>query len=415
MSSNYSSKKASPSTYQSRVFTSLSYRDYRLLWSCSFSEHLGEFMEIAAILWLVNEITHSPLMLTLVGSARFLAMVILPLLGGVIADRVDRKKLLIAALLGSALLSAILAILAFSGTLEIWHLGLITFFAGVTTSFNHPARQSIIPNLVRKEHLLNAISLDSISVQASMLISMIIVGYLINSVGIGYIFIIRIAGSLIAILLLATIIIPTTPGAARLRSPWHNLKEGLVYMGKNRLIMVLALLYLIPMMVTMTVSSFIPIFAKDILVAGATGYGYLLAAPGLGSVLALFGLTLFTYFKKRGILIIITGLLMGLSLVGFSLSTWMSLSLIMLTINGGMYIGFYALTTTITQNVVPDEMRGRIMSWREIAFGLGPLGGIIFGAIAQYTGSPVSLSILGGICALVSLALIPYLPKFNKT
>jgi len=388
------------------MLTSLHYRNFRLVWLGSLTEHFGEFMEIAAILWLVNEMTHSPLMLTIVGSCRFISMIPFAIVGGVVADRVNRRSLLIAALLGSSLLSVCLAMLAVTGVIAIWHLIVISLLGGVAMSFNHPARQAIVPNVVKREHLLNAISLDTLSVQAARMVGMLIAGYLIAIVGAWPIFIIRALGCLVAILWLSFARVPPTPPTTRELAPWHNLAEGFHYLRGNTIILALIVLYLIPWLTMNTYTNFLPVFANDILRVGAVGYGYLQAAPGLGAIASLIGLTLLTYYKRKFMLLAGFGIILGIGILGFSASPWFILSLLLLVVIGGTQNAFVAVNTTLIQDIVPDKMRGRIISWREVAFGLGPTGSILFGAIARYTGVPFSLGLLGGICLIISLLLI---------
>jgi MFS family permease len=412
--SSQTTQGAGQESYWSRMLTALRYRDFRLVWLGSTSEHFGEFMEIAAILWLVNELTHSPLMLTIVGSARFMPMIFFPIASGVIADRVNRRSMLIAALLGSALLSVSLAILAVTGLIAVWHLIVIGLLSGVATSFNHPARQTIVPNLVKREHLLNAIALDNISVQGARLVGASIAGYLIVSLGVWPIFVIRALGCLLAIFWLLLARVPPTPPIARRQTPWQSLTEGFRYLRANIMILGLMLLYLVPWLANNTYTNFLPVFASDILHVGTVGYGYLYAAPGLGAIVSLVGLTLFTYYKQKSILLVGAGIIMGVGLISFSASPWVCLSLPLLVVIGAMQVAFSTVNTTIIQGAVPDEVRGRVISWREVAFGLGPTGSILFGAIAQYTGVPISLGLLGGVCFTLSLLLIAFLPRFRS-
>ncbi len=397
----------------SLIFASLRYRDFRLVWLGSITEHFSEFVQIVAILWLVNEITHSPLMLTIVGASRYIAMVFFPIIGGVVADRVDRRHMLIATLLAFGLLATGLAVLTITGLIAIWHLIVFSLLSGVAVSFNHPARQAIVPNLVKREHLLNAISLDSISVQLSMLIAMPIAGTLMAIIGVWPLFVIAALGYLLAILWLLRARIPPTPPSARRQAPWHNLTEGFHYLRSHTIILGLALLYLIPWLTINTYTNFMPVFAQDILHIGAVGYGYLQGAPGLGAILGLIGLTFLTYYKGKVKLLFGAGVFLGIGLISFSASSWAFLSLPLSVVIGGMQTTFLVVNTTLIQNVIPDEVRGRVMSWREVAMGLGPAGSILFGAIAQYRGVPFSLGLLGGIVLFVSLLLFVLLPKFR--
>lgn len=395
------------------TFVGLRYRNFRLVWLGSVSEHTGEFMELAAILWLVNELTHSPLWLTIVGSCRFIPMIVFPLLGGVVADRLDRRKLLIAALLGSASLSSCLAVLAATGRVNLTHLIVISLLGGIAMSFNHPARQTIVPNLVKREHLLNAISLDTLSVHMSRATGVPVAGYLMALLGVWPIFAIRAAGCLVAITLLLMAHIPATPPTTRTEAPWRNLAQGFRYLRRNTLIIILVLLYALPYMVQNTYINFLPIIAGDILHVGAVGYGYLQGAPGLGAIIFIIILGLMTYYEGKFRLLIGSGLILAAGLFTLTISPWFALSFSSIVIIGGMVTIFVAVETTLIQAAVPDEIRGRILSWREVLFGLGPTGSILFGAIAQYTGVPWSLGILGIICLVVSLVLIPILPRFK--
>lgn len=402
-----------PQLSWSLMLAALRYRNFRLVWAGSFTEHLGEFMEIAGTLWLVNELTHSPLWLSIVGSSRFIPMIFFPPVGGVVADRVNRRALLIAALLGQAALSAALLGLAVTDNITLSSLIVISLLSGIATSFNHPARQTIVPNLVNREHLLNAVSLDLLSVQLSRAIGTLIGGYIIALLGVSPVFAIRAGGCLLAIFWLLLARVPATPPGSKQSAPWHNFAEGFRYVRGHALILILVLLCALPYLAQNTYMNFVPVVARDILQVGAVGYGYLQGAPGLGALIFLVSLGLLTYYPNKFRLLVVTGVLMGLAILGLAASSSFPLSLTLLVIIGGMLASFSAIDATLLQGAVPDEIRGRILSQREVLFGLGPTGSIIFGAIAQSRGVPLSLALLGLIAVTVSLLLILLLPRFR--
>jgi MFS family permease len=397
-----------------RTFVSLNYRDFRLVWLGSVTEHIGEWMEMIALLWLVNELTGSPFMLTLVGSCRYIPMVIFPILGGMVADITDRRRLLISALLGAALLSIILAILVKTGTVAIWHIIVLSLLSGVTTSLNHPARQSIVPNLITREHLLNAIALDSASVQASRLVATPLAGYLIACFGVVPVFGLRAAGALLAVCWLLFVNIRLLPPATT-KAPWRNVVEGLKYVRGNILLLSMVPLYLLPMLTQNTYSNFLPIFARDILKIGPTGYGFLQGAPGLGALASLIGLASLASHRVRGSLLFTASGIIGIGFVLFSVSNWTFFSLFLLVTIGGTITSFMTINTALIQSHVSDVMRGRVMSLREIAFGLGPVGSLIFGAIAEQSSVSLALGFLGSLCIILSLSLFLLLPKVRTT
>ncbi len=399
----------------SRTFVSLGYRDYRLVWLGSVTEHIGEWMELAALLWLVNDLTHSPLMLTIVGSCRFILMVFFPILGGMAADKMDRRRLLTLALLSAAVLSIILAVLVKTGTVAVWHIIILSLMSGVATSFNHPARQSIVPNLVEKSHLLNAISLDSASVQASRFIATPIAGFLIASHGVVPVFGARALGALLAICWLAFVKAGLRPPQGIVKTGFHNVVDGFRYVRGSALLLALIPLYLIPWITQNTSNNFLPIFARDILKIGASGYGFLQASPGLGALAALIALAAVPYYRVNASLLFVTSGVLGLSLLLFSVSGWPFLSMLLLLIYGGMTTTFMTINTALIQNHISDAMRGRVMSLREVANGVGPAGSLVFGALAERTSAPFSLALLGIACIAVSIFMAFQLSRLQDT
>jgi MFS family permease len=398
----------------SRTFVSLGYRDYRLVWLGSVTEHIGEWMELAALLWLVNDLTHSPLMLTVVGSCRFIPMVFFPVLGGMVADKMDRRRLLTLALLMGAVLSVILAVLVKTGVVAVWHLVVLSLMGGVATSFNHPARQAMVPNLVKKEHLLNAISLDSASVQASRFIATPFAGYLIASFGVVPVFGARAIGALLAVCWLRFVRINLQPPPAGVKTGFRNVIDGFRYVRGSALLLALIPLYLIPWIAQNTSNNFLPIFARDILKIGASGYGFLQAAPGLGALVSLIALAAVPYYRVNVSLLFITSGILGLSLFFFSISTWPISSMLLLLVAGGMITSFTTINSALIQNHISDAMRGRVMSLREVANGVGPAGSLAFGALAERTSAPFSLALLGVLCVAVSIFVGFHLSKLRR-
>ncbi|MBI2935144.1 MAG: MFS transporter [Chloroflexi bacterium] len=404
---------ARPSLLQ-RVFASVSYRNYRLVWLGSCTEHIGEFMEIAAMLWLVNDLTHSPFLLTVVGAFRFLPMVVFSMLGGVATDRMNRRNLLVITLVAFGLVSLVLGFLVSTGSVALWHILVAALLVGVITSFNHPARASMVPNLVKKEHLLNAISLDSASVMAARVVGMPIAGLAIAAWGVTPIFFLRVFGAALAIVWLSFVKVPPTPAEAKKRNPWKNLVEGLHFVAGHGIVLSLVIIYLLPQFANQSYTNFLPIYATDIFQVGASGYGFLQAAPGLGSVVILFFLASLGAGRHKAWLLFASGMVLGLSVAAMAVTSWYPGFLLLLVISGGMGTAFMALSTTLIQNIISDDIRGRVMSLREISFGLGPALSLIIGGMAQTTGVPLAMAILGMVCFLVPLVFVAAAPKLRR-
>jgi MFS family permease len=372
-------------------------------------------METLAVAWLMKELTESPYYLGLLAVCKVGPLILFALLGGVMTDRVDRRKLLMTCLLGGASISIVLLILVRVGSIAPWHLLLATAFGAVLTGFNHPARASIVPNLTPKEEWMNAIALDTISVRTATIIVAPIAGYLISWYGTAMLFGARALGMGLAVVWLFMAKVPPTPIGSKEHGAWSDLSKGLIYAATNGIIMSLVVVFALREFQTEMTDVFLPFFAGDILRAGPTGFGYLNMANGLGALVGLFGIATLGNFKYKGRLIIGAGISTGVFLCAFPLSQWLILSIVLLFGVNAFGTIFENVSRTVLQTIVPDEMRGRVNSLREcvrglfgtwVAYGLG-LGG-------EYLGVVIA-SLLLGIFIMVSVSLMAFfLPSFRK-
>lgn len=371
-------------------------------------------MEAAALFWLVRQLTPSPFILGLTGFARFAPMLVVSFLGGVVADRFDRKKLLWISLIGFGAVSSALWYLIYTGNIQVWHVIALSLLVGIVTSFNHPARAALVPNLVKREQLLNAISLDLLAVMLSRLIGMPLAGYIMAYSGIAPVIALRVIMIIVAIIIIIPMKSPPLVPQAQKKSPWKDMAEGLDYLKKDRVVLIQVLLYLIPWFSTFTMQSLMPIFALDILKVDARGYGWLLTALGLGSVISLVGLASMGNYTHKGMFLIISGVLLGLFTAGFGASQVFFVSLILQVFYGITSNGFSTVNTAVVQELIPDRMRGRIMSFREITMALGTGGSLLAGFIAEFTGVRWAIILLGMVSFLVTLSLYWALPHLKK-
>ncbi|MBI4296538.1 MAG: MFS transporter [Chloroflexi bacterium] len=394
-----------------RIFTSaILYRNYRLMWMGSWTEHMGEWMETTALLWLINQMTHSPLIATLMVTLRFLPMVVFSFFGGIAADRFNRRLLLISSLLFSAAISIALAVMVHTRLIMPWHLLVYSGLTGLVTSFNHPARSTLLPNLVKKEHYLNAIVLDNSSVTVSRIIGAPLAGFIIGTAGTTPVLGLRAVGALLAVFWLSWIRAPATPPEARRESPVRNFAEGMRYVGEHRQVLIQILLYLLPVFVNNTYTGLLPYHATNNLHIGPDLYGILNAAPGLGSVTATLTLAAANP-KNKGWWMLVGGITQGVGLILFAYSPFYFLSLLLLVLIGLATTMFMTLNNTIIQEAVSDRVRGRVMALREVSFGLGPAGSLVAGAMATTLGVSLALGSAGGFAIVVFLGIMVALPR----
>ncbi len=372
-------------------------------------------METMAMAWLMKEITESPYYLGLLAVCRVAPLFFFALLGGVLTDRVDRRKLLMNCFLASAVISVVLLILVRSGAVAPWHLLIAAALGAVVTGFNHPARAAIIPNIIPQRELMNAIALDTISVRTASVLSAPIAGVLISLFGTTPLFGARAIGMLLAVQWLLKAFVPYTPTSAAKQAAWSSLRQGLKYTFANSLITAMIIMFALREFQSEMTKVFLPFFADDILGSGAMGFGYLNSAEGLGALMGLFGIASLGNFKYKGWLIIGSGIAMGLLLSVFALSRWLILSILILIVASGFSTAFENVNRTALQIMIPDEVRGRVMSLREAVRGVfGPWVAYGLGLGGEYLGVTIAALLLG-LFLIASISFVAVLlPAFRK-
>ena len=411
---DHSNSQPNPLPFWQRTFSSLRYRNFRLVWLGSCTEHMGQQMETMAVAWLMMELTKSPYYLGLLALCQVAPLIFSAPLGGVMTDKVDRRNLLINCLLGGALISLALLVLVRTGVIAPWHLLVATALGSVLTGFNHPARAAIIPNLTPKGEWMNAIALDTVSVRTAGIIVAPIAGYLISWFGTTPLFGARALGMGVAIFWLLMATVPPT-SAAKKSGTWLNLSKGIKYAVTNGLIMSLVLVFALREFQAQMSSVFLPFFAEDILHSGAKGFGYLNMAQSAGGLIGLFGISTLGNFRYKGWLIIGSGICSGLFLSAFPISQWLFLSFVLLLGVNVFGTVFENVSRTALQTIVPDEMRGRVMSLRELVRGLfGSWVSYGLGLGGEYLGV-VTAALLLGFFLTASVCLMAFfLPSFRK-
>jgi len=393
------------------TFDSLRFRDYRLLWIGNTTEHAGEWIEQVGRAWLVWTMTGSPAMLGIVVATNPFVGALLAPIGGLVADRLDRRKVLMTSLVLMTITSLVLAFLVYTHRIQIWHIIAIEIIKGLILVFNHGVRPAITPNLIPKTHLLNALTLENGTAQAARLPATALAGWMIVSFGIASVFGIRAIGTAIAFLVALPMRVPPVPAGGRKKSIVRDFIEGFRYVATHHIELSLLLFFLVPTFLAAPFTTLFPIFADKIFQTGATGLGFLNSAAGLGNLVGLFLVASLPDFYGKGRLLFASVFGAGLFLVFFSASTWYSLSLVLIVFVGLSNFVFTTLNNTLLQGMIPDQVRGRVNSLRSLGRISLPLGELTAGFLAAYWGAPWALGIMGGLCALLALVTLFLLPK----
>jgi MFS family permease len=388
-----------------KTFSAFRHRNYRLFFYGQLVSLIGTWMQTVAQNWLVYQLTGSALALGFINFVGAIPITLLTLPAGVVADRRSKRHILIATQTASMLLAFVLAALVYFRAVQMWHIAVLSLLLGITNAFDIPARQSLVVDMVGKDDLMNAIALNSSMFNGARVFGPALAGVLVAYIGTAGCFFLNGLSFFAVIVAYMVMRLPAASPANEIRSIWHATWEALRYVAGHRSIRAVLTLIGVTSLFGWSYSVLMPIFARDILRVGAKGYGYLLAANGVGALLGALTLASLGNHPHRRRLIF--GGLFGFcaTLVVFALSRNAWLSAAAMAGVGWFMIIFFATANTSVQLHTPDELRGRVMGIYALAFlGLNPFGSMLAGSIAHATSA--SMAILMGVAVCVAAAII---------
>ena len=387
--------------------------NFRLYWSGALCSNVGTWMQTLAQSWLVYELTGSALLLGVVSFVQGVPALFLSLVGGVLADRIERRTLMVATQTINMALAFLLAGLTLSGLVRVEHVLVIAFLSGLVNAINTPVRQGIISDLVPRADLQNAVAVNSAQFQTSQLLGPAIAGIIVARFGAGWAFLLN-GMSFIAVLLsLTQLRLPPWRPPERKLPLWQSAAEGIRFVFRHEVLGTLVLIAGIPAIFGRPASqSLMPIFAESVLNVGPEGLGALMSANGAGALFGALAAASLGGFKRRGLLQLLMGSAYGAALVLFAFSRRLDLSMALLFAGSACSMIFSSLNQTFLQLQAPDEMRGRVLSVLTLTtFGVMPLGGMAAGAAAEQWGASATVAAGGAVCAIFALVVLLTRPR----
>ena len=393
------------------MLAAFAYRDFRVQWFGACSSSIGTWVQISAQNWMVQALTGSAFYLGLDGFLQGLPLMLFMLIGGVLADRRDRRQTLLTSQYIQMTTAAILALLVFLDVVKIWHILLLSFTTGVAQSFGGPAYQSLIPSLVDKKDLPNAVALNSIQFNVARVLGPLAFGVTIaafakwgytDQQGMGACFVLNALSFLVVIWALMSLHVKHIPstGTTRLRD---ELQGGLSYVRHHGSLTSLIVLASATTFLGFSVLTFLPLFAKQVFHEGAATYSHLLAFSGAGSVVGALIVAWLGKFKRMGLTALLVQAVYGALIFAFAMSNVMWLSELLLFLTGAALMVVFSTVTSLIQLIAPNEMRGRVMSIYMVAFRGGmPLGSLASGYLATFLGAPNVIAINGILLIIVA-------------
>jgi MFS transporter, DHA1 family, staphyloferrin A biosynthesis exporter len=386
------------------IFSSLQHRDYRFLWIGTLFLSAGQWIQQVTLGWLLYELSGSPVLLGAMHAVRALPFLFIGPFAGVAADRFDRRGILLITVPIMIIACVLMGLLVASGQLEVWHILAFSGFTAIVWAVNNPVRQTLVPNLVPRRDLMNAIALNSAGFNSQKVIGPAIGGVLIAAMGPAENFFLQSLSYGMVLFLFAMMRVPPTPPNARKQSVASNFREGLTYVRREPMLLAMLIAALVPPLFSLPVTmAMLPVFQKDVYGAGPEGLGALMAGPGFGAVIATLGLASISHrVKRQGLLMLIDLVLLGLATIVFSQAPTLPLAVIALVGVGIFQMAFFTLNHTLLQSIVPDELRGRVNAIFMADHGLGPAGSLLAGILTQFIGAPLTVAIFGGIVILLA-------------
>ena len=392
----------------------LRHRGFRLVWAAALISSTGHWADVVVIGWLTLELTDSPLMVGIVAAAKMAGYVAGPFMG-VVADRVDKRLLLIAGALLNLAVSAVMLLLIVMGWLVLWHVIVLALVSSLTWALENPVRQAFVPDLVDKDNLTNAIALTALAIEITVVVGPALGGILIPVIGIGG------AYALMAIIFFANVLVllrmeGVQPAAAHVHeSPVKSFIGGFAYVRTNQTVLVLMVIaFLLNFLAAPYRYAFLPLFARYVLDTGPAGYGMLTATAGFGALAAGVWIVSLGNFGRKGRLLVWNAFAWPAVLLFFAGSTSYYASAALIFIAGLTQAVTWTVIATLILSHTPQPMRGRVMGLRTgVVIGL-PLGNLLGGALAERIGAQLAQGVYAGGAMLLMLAIVVLAPKLRR-
>ncbi len=387
------------------VFPALRHQQYARLWAANTGSLLAYGMSTVAQGWLAIELTNSPFALGVLGVFMSIPMLVLSPIGGLLADRLDRRKLLLSTQVIMGITTLAIAILAATGLINMVHLAMSAFIMGSIFGVNMPARSALMSQLVPREDLANAVGIHSSTMNASRIVGPALAGGLIGLIGIAGTYFAQVLGYVWSTALLTRLQPPESRGRAN-GAVVSDLRAGFAYVIRNRPVLGMMVLALAPAVFTMPSTMLLPAFVKHDLAAGPQLLGILMSALGVGGLAGSLVVVVFSRLERKGRALVGGALAYGLLIIVLGLTRSVWAAAFVLAAAGFCSAIYMATNQTILQLVVPNHLRGRVMSIWMLSWGLMPLGLLPLSAVAESLGVPVSMYIGGGLGALTAILVL---------
>jgi predicted MFS family arabinose efflux permease len=386
-----------------RIFKAFQYRDFRLMWIGACTSSIGTWMQIVAQGWLIYRLSHSAFLLAADQFLGGIPIFLFSLIGGVVADRVERRKILLGSQYVQMGTAGLLTILVATGLVHVWHILCLSFISGLAQAFGGPAYSALIPTLVDKDDMPNAIALNSIQFNVAVMVGPALAGQALAKLGEKWCFGLNALSFLAPIISLSIISTRFLP-VKTTESMFASLKQGIQFARKQSSMEALILLAFCMTSLAMPMRTYIPVFVKDIFHRGPETYGNLLSLMGLGSILGSLMIASAGNFKKKGRVALLALICLGAGISGFALSKSVPLSGLILVVVGASMMAVFATISSLVQLITTNEMRGRVMSVYNVAFRGGmPMGNLLSGWLVPIFTAPVVLGVDGFLLVLLAL------------
>ncbi|HEY7067392.1 MAG TPA: MFS transporter [Chloroflexota bacterium] len=382
------------------------YRNYVLFWIGQLVTNVGSWMQTVATGWLVVQLTNSSATLGINAALMALPIIIFSMVGGVVADRIDRYRMMVLTGILQTIPDVMLAVLVGTGTVQVWHVFVYSLVWGSLKGLNFPARQAFVPGLVPHEEIQSAVALNSILWQGAAVVGPLLAGLALAYWGTASNYYLNVGSDLISLATLFLIRLPPVPPHATKSTAWQDLLASVRYTWDQPIVRTLLVAVAVISFFDRSYTQLMPVFARDVFDVGPQGLGVMMAMPAAGTILIAVALAGSEHHKHRGAEVLLAAAVLGLALVGFAASTTMWVSLLLLVVVGIGATAATSLANTLLLENVSEEMHGRVMAfYMDATQGCSQLGALPIGILAEVIG-PADAVNVSAIISLLAIALL---------